>query len=471
MKKKFDVVIVGGGPAGMFCAYEIVTRKPNARVLILEIGKAIRDRKCPAQERNIPCVKCKVCNITHGSSGAGAFSDGKLLLPHHTDRRVRGNLEPHMNLKQAMELYQYTDDVYLSFGATEEVQGDKGIGFVNTILAPYLKQAELKANCSRIRHLGTDGAHEVYRNIEDFLKEKGVEILFNAEVTDILVESGKVTGVQYRNGAEMGKILSDKVVLAIGRSGTEWLEKICIKHGIENFSGPADLGVRYELPDSVMREINRFLYEGKFIGTPNPYRDRVRTFCQNPSGLVSSESYKGELTLVNGHSLLIQASENTNLALLVSMDFGGLENPIKVTEQIARAMNRVGNGQPVVQRLGDLRTGHRTTLEALKRNSVTPTLKSAVPGDLALGMPMRVLVDILGFIDQMEIIAPGFGDDDNLLYAPEIKFYSLMLRLSKNCETNIFDLYGIGDGSGPTHGLMPASVNGVFLGRYLVSQI
>ena len=471
MEKNFDVIIVGGGPSGMFCAYELITRRPESKILIIEQGKAIRERKCPAQEKGIPCVKCKICSITHGSSGAGAFSDGKLLLPHPTDRRVRGNLGKHLDVPRAMELFKYTDGVYLNFGATEEINGEDGIGYVNTTLAPYLKQAELKANCSIIRHLGTDGAHEVYKNIEDFLKEKGVETFFDTEVVDIIKNNRHVTGVRYRQGKKTEEILSDKVVLAIGRSGTEWLEKLCKKHKIENYSGPADLGIRYELPDSVMRDINRVLYEGKFIGTPNPCRDKVRTFCQNPSGLVSSESYKGELTLVNGHSMLTPASENTNLALLVSMDFGGIENPIEVTEQIARSLNKVGRGQPIVQRLGDLRSNHRTTAEALRRNSVEPTLKTAVPGDLSLGMPMRVLVDILGFIDQMEIVAPGFADDDNLLYGPEIKFYSLMLRLSKDCETSIHGLYGIGDGSGPTHGLMPASVNGVLLGRILSSRI
>lgn len=470
--KDADVTIVGCGPSGMFCAYELILRKPDAKVVIVELGRAIDERYCPSQKDKDSCVKCKVCSITHGSSGAGAFSDGKLLLPHPTDRRVRGNLGRHMELKEAMELYKYTDEVYLNFGATKEVKGEDGVGYVNSILAPYLKQAELKANCSRIRHLGTDGAHKVYKNLEEFLLLKGVEICFQSEVTDILVEDGHIIGLTYTNTkGERETIHTSNVVLAVGRSGTEWLEKLCIKHGIENYSGPADLGVRYELPDTIMQDINNILYEGKFIGNPNPYRDKVRTFCQNPSGLVSAESYKGELTLVNGHSLLEPASENTNLALLVSMDFGGLENPIEVTEQIARAMNRVGQGQPVVQRLGDLRNGHRTTAQALKRNSVEPTLKSAVPGDLSLGMPMRVLIDILGFIDQMEIIAPGFADEDNLLYAPEIKFYSLMLKLSKNCETNIKGLYGIGDGSGPTHGLMPASVNGVFLGRYLVKVI
>ena len=463
---EFDVIIIGGGPAGMFCAYELITRRPGARVLIVEMGKPIRERVCPAQKKGIPCVKCQVCDITHGSSGAGAFSDGKLLLPHPSDRRVRGNLEKHLTLKEAQELYKYTDNLYVKFGATTELKGTKGFDYIRSI-APITDALDIRVKNSLIRHLGTDGAHQVYANLEEYLKLKGVETLFNTEVYNLLIEKGKVVGIAVP-GQE---IYSDKVVLAIGRSGTAWLEKMCIEHKIENYSGPADIGVRYELPDHVMRDINEILYEGKFIGTPAPYRDKVRTFCQNPSGLVSSESYQGELTLVNGHALLEPASENTNLALLVSLNFAGHNNPIEVTKQIAKTLNMVGHGQPIVQRLGDLRDSHKTIAQSLVTNSVVPTLKTATPGDLAMGMPHRVLADIIGFIDLIEVIAPGFADDDNLLYGPEIKFYSLMLKLSKECETNIKGLYGIGDGSGPTHGLMPASVNGAYAGRILAEKL
>lgn len=463
----FDVIIVGGGPAGMFCAYELITRRPSSRVLIVEQGSSLKNRMCPAQKRGGNCVKCKVCAITHGSSGAGAFSDGKLLLPHPNDRVVRGNLGRFMDVETSRKLYDYTDGIYLQFGATKEIKGEQGEGYIKTVLDPYLKEANLRAKCSRIRHLGTDGARTVYMNLETFLAEHGVITEFNTEVIDLIVDSGHIRGVRCNKGKNFE---SDNVVLAIGRAGTAWLEKMCRKHKIENYAGPADLGVRYELPDSVMRDINEVLYEGKFIGTPNPYRDKVRTFCQNPSGLVSAESYRGELTLVNGHSLLTPMSENTNLALLVSMD-SGLRNPTEMTENIARSLNQIGNGQPIVQRLGDLRDGHRTTREVLMRNSVVPTLKSATPGDISLGMPHRVVVDILGFIDQMEIVAPGFADEDNLLYAPEIKFYSLMLNLSRNFETSISGLYGAGDGAGPTHGLMPASANGIRLGEILAEKI
>ena len=465
----FDVIIVGSGPAGMFCAYELVTRKPNSKVLIIEQGKRLMQRVCPMQKGAEKCLKCKVCAITHGSSGAGAFSDGKLLLPHKSERTVRGNLGCHMNLTESMELYNYTDSVYLQFGATTKVQGEDGLNFINDKLKTDLSSADLNAKCSRIRHLGTDGARTVYQNLEKWLEEHNVTIWFDTEVTDLLVKNKKVYGVRYSKQKKIKEIKSNTVVLAIGRSGTEWLEKMCKKHKILYNFGSADLGVRYELPDAVMKDINENLYEGKFIGYPEPYKDKVRTFCQNPSGLVSAESYKGEMTLVNGHSLLKASSENTNLALLVSIS--QVKNPLEMTKSIAKNINHIGGGQPVVQRLEDLRHGKKTTAEQLLCNPVIPTLAAATPGDISIGMPHRIVMDILGFIDKMDIVAPGFANDDNLLYAPEIKFYSLILKLSQNCETSIQGLYGIGDGSGPTHGLMPASANGVCLGRILTKKI
>lgn len=469
--KNVDVVIIGAGPAGMFCAYEIITKRPSTKVVILEMGRQIRQRICPEKEKGL-CVKCPVCAITHGSAGAGAFSDGKLLLPKPTDRFVRGNLGKHLTVPEARELFGYTDQIYLNFGATSEIKGANAETFIKEI-APYLKEAGLSARSSRIRHLGTDGAREVYKNLEDFLKKKGINFLYQKKANDLIIENGQVIGVKYCkiNEEQEESVVAKNVILAVGRSGTKWLEELCKKYRIKSWYGSADLGVRYELPDMVMKDINENLYEGKFIGYPAPFQDKVRTFCQNPSGLVSSESYNGKLTLVNGHSHLQPMSENTNLALLVSMNLNGLTNPTQICEDVAHTINSLGQGQPLVQRLEDLRCGRATTPEVLLRNSVIPTLKSARPGDLSLGMPHRVFVDILGFIAQMDMVIPGFADGDNLLYGPEAKFYSLMLSLNKNCETSIKGLYGIGDGSGPTHGLMPASVNGILLGRIIVSQM
>lgn len=477
--ENFDVIIVGSGPSGMFCAYELISRNPKAKILILEEGKKLSERKCPITEKKTSkCVKCPVCAITHGSSGAGAFSDGKLLLPHKSDRNVRGNLGRLLTLSEAQELYNYTDGVYLGFGAATKVDGEEGPAYIENTLKPFLNLAGLKANCSRIRHLGTDGARQVYQNVEDWLLERGVEIHFNTTVKDIIVQDDKVTGVKVSDSASTSNSTSDsnisefkcaKVVLAVGRSGTDWLEEFCKKHGIKYVFGSADIGVRYELPDVIMKDINTVLYEGKFIGYTNQYKDRVRTFCQNPSGIVSAESYRGELTLVNGHSFLEPASDNTNLSLLVSID--GLKDPIETIKNLARSINSQGNGQPIVQRLEDLKNGRATTPERLAANSVIPTLRSAIPSDIASVLPYRIVLDLLGFIDAMNIVAPGFSGDENLLYAPEIKFYNLMISQDKNCMTNIQGLYGIGDGAGPTHGLMPASVNGVYLGRILARLI
>lgn len=463
---KYDVVIIGAGPAGEFCAYELTRNNPNAKVLVVEEGSAIGERVCPLASGKVDkCVKCPVCAITHGSAGAGAFSDGKLNLPHSNERRVRGNLGRHLSVTEASELFQYTDEIYLKFGANPKIEGLNGPDYINNELKRFLDEAGLQAICSRIRHLGTDGARLVYENIESELR-KSVEFMFNTTCLDIIVQDDTIQGVIVQNGNQKKKIFAPKVVLAIGRSGSNWMEGLCNKHNIKYSFGVADIGIRYELPDKVMESINQNLYEGKIFGI-SKYGDKVRTFCQNPSGLVSTESYDGTLTLVNGHANLDASSENTNLALLVSVRAG---NTNALAHNIGMAVNQLGNG-PVIQRFGDFKMSRSTKLDALENNPVRPTLEVAIPNDISLAMPKRIMEALIEFIEKMDIVAPGFADPYNLVYAPEIKFYSLALTLTKDCETSISGLYGIGDGSGPTHGLMPASVNGVALGRYLAKNI
>ena len=302
------------------------------------------------------------------------------------------------------------------------------------------------------------------------LEEKGIVTLFETEVTDLIVENNAIKGViyKYNNKDEVHKVFSDKVIIAVGRDGSEWLEKMCDKHKIDSSPAVIDVGIRYELPDSVMHDINTFMYEGKFVGKPNPFNDKVRTFCQNPSGFVISEVYSNGLKVANGHSTDKETSENTNLALLVSV---ALEKdviaPLEYARNIGRNVNRLAKGEVMVQRLGDIKAGVPTLPQDLEKgkNKVVPTLESAVPGDICLAMPYRELTDILEFIQMLDKVVPGFADDDNLVYAPELKFYSNKLDLSNSLETSISGLYAIGDGCGLTRGLMMASASGVYLAQ------
>lgn len=466
----YDYIVVGGGPAGVFFAYEMIQKHPNVRILIIERGKAVEKRYC--QEPVLgKCIKCKpFCNITNGFSGAGAFSDGKLSLYNQDDEDfyVGGNLHKYIGVEETKKAVSYTDGIYLKFGATIELEGISHPTEVKRI-QKKARSVGLELVNIPIRHLGTDRAPIIYEKIEDYLLENHVSILFETEVVDLIISEGKIAGVKYRkNVTDKEEIVyASKVVLAVGRTGADWLEKMCKMHSIESSPATLDVGIRYELPDKTMKEINECLYEGKFIGRPNPFNDKVRTFCQNPSGFVSSEVYKNGLILANGHSCkdTKNKSDNTNLALLVSIDLPGMESPMEYSRIIGKALNDLAQGNVIVQRLSDIMEGRRTWPDDLKSNSVQPTLKSAVPGDISLGMPYRILTDILGFIDMMNKVVPGFSNPENLLYGPELKFYSNKVKLSDKFETNIEGLYAIGDGCGLTRGLMMASASGVVLAQ------
>lgn len=326
-----------------------------------------------------------------------------------------------------------------------------------------------------IRHLGTEKAHKIYKDLQDYLEENKIDMLFETIVDDLIIENNEIKGVKIKPSKEVENeeantemILAEKVVIAVGRKGANWLVDMCNKHNIKAKSGIVDIGIRYELPDSIMKDINKYMYEGKFVGRVGPYRDKVRTFCQNPSGFVSSEVYDKNLALVNGHSYKEKKSTNTNLAILVSHNFTyPFNKPIDYGRNVARNLNELGAGNILVQRLGDIYRGKRTWEEELKRNTVIPTLKSAVPGDITYAIGYRTMTDILEFIKSMDKIVEGFANPDNLLYAPEIKFYSNQLIINDNFETSVKGLYSIGDGGGMTRGLMMASASGIQMARNL----
>ena len=476
--QKYDVIVVGMGPSSVFLAYELVKKNKAKNILLIEEGRSVENRTCPI-EKTGKCIKCKpFCNITSGFSGAGAFSDGKLSLysPEDDDIYIGGELHEYIGVPETKKLIDYTDKIYLDFGADTNL---KGVDYKDEVSKIYNKAKKENLNLISIpiRHLGTEKSHELYGKLQKYLSDNNVNMMFETIVSDLIIENNKVKGVKVKPSkyidkeVELEDIFADNVVIAVGRKGANWLTNMCDKHSIKTKPGIVDIGIRYELPDEIMKDINTYMYEGKFIGTPEPFRDKVRTFCQNPSGFVSTEVYDNNLTLVNGHSYKDKKSTNTNLAILVSHHFNHPFNkPIDYGRNVAKNLNELGNGNVVVQRLGDIYRGKRTWQYELENNSVVPTLKAAVAGDITFALGYRTMTDILQFIRAMDKVVEGFANPDNLLYGPEIKFYSNKVDIDKNFETSIENLYSIGDGGGLTRGLMMASCSGVYLARVLANK-
>lgn len=476
-EKDYDVIIIGMGPSSIFCAYELIQLKKAKRILLIEQGKRVENRACPI-EKTGKCTKCKpFCNITSGFSGAGAFSDGKLSLYNEEDEDiyVGGELHKYIGVDKTKKLIDYADSIYLKFGADKKLEGVEYKEEVTKIRNKSKKEG-INLIDIPIRHLGTEKAHELYAKLEKYLEDNNIIMKFETMVDDLIIEDNKIKGVitkavnvaKNEPQKEPEEFYSNNVVIAVGRKGANWLSDMCRKHNIESRAGVVDIGVRYELPDEVMKNINKYMYEGKFIGYPYPFKDKVRTFCQNPSGFVASEVYDNNLTLVNGHSYKDKKSTNTNLAILVSHNFTyPFNKPIEYGRNVAKNLNELGQGNVVVQRLGDINRGKRTWQEELDRNTVVPTLKSAVPGDITFAIGYRTMTDILQFIKEMDKIVEGFANPDNLLYGPEIKFYSNKVLINEKFETSVKGLYSIGDGGGMTRGLMMASASGIQMARNL----
>ena len=462
----YDVIIVGAGPAGIFTAYELKKQKPDSKILLIEEGRSIDKRHCP-KDKTKKCVSCKpYCHITSGFSGAGAFSDGKLSLSHE----VGGDLPELIGADLVQEYIDYTDSIYLNFGADTHVEGVGNEEAVKEIRRKAI-EAGLKLVDCPIRHLGTEKAQEIYLKIQNYLIDIGVEIKFDTLVKNLLINKNEISGVLISDSLTKTKdeeIYSNKVVVATGRKGADWLKDMCIEHNITHFAGTVDIGVRVELRNEVMESVNNVLYESKLIGYPAPFKNKVRTFCQNPGGFVSQENYDNNLAIVNGHSYKNKKSENTNLAILSSHNFSKPFNePIEYGKKVAELVNMLGNGKILVQRYGDILDGKRTWEKELYQSNVRHTLPDAEAGDLTSAIPYRTMTNILNFIQAMNTVVPGFASPETLLYGPEIKFYSNKITLDKNLETNIKGLHCLGDSSGWTRGLMMASAMGVMMGRML----
>ncbi len=463
--QNYDVIIMGAGPSGIFCAYELIKENKDLKILMVEKGRPIEKRMCPKRTTK-QCIGCQPCAITTGFAGAGAFSDGKLSLSPD----VGGNLPDILGYDKAMELIKESDDIYLKFGADTNVYGVDKEAEIREIRRRAIN-ANLKLIECPIRHLGTEEGYKIYTRLQEHLLESGVEMIFNTMVKDIIIEDKKARGVVTSKG---DTYYAEEIVSAIGREGSDWFNQICKEHGIEIKVGTVDIGVRVEVRDEVMEFLNKNLYEAKLVYYTPTFDDKVRTFCTNPSGEVATEYYENNLAVVNGHAYKSKEfkTNNTNFAILVSKNFTKpFKTPIEYGKHIAQLSNMLCGGRILVQTFGDFQRGRRTTEERLCRNNLIPTLKDAIPGDLSLVFPHRIMVDIKEMILALDKVTPGIASDETLLYGVEVKFYSNKVVVNTDFETSIAGLRAIGDGAAVTRGLQQASANGISVARSILAKM
>ncbi len=461
-----DILIIGAGPAGIFTAIELLRRGYKGSITMVEKGRSVEKRHCPKAETG-RCMSCQpYCHITTGFSGAGAFSDGKLSLSYE----VGGDLPSLVGEDLAQETIHYADSIYLEFGADTHVEGVSDPDKVKDIRRRAIQAGLQLVDCP-IRHMGTEKAQSIYLSIENYLRQSGVELIFNHECLDLLLDGDTCLGAVITDGKAQQEIRAKKTIVATGRRGADWLETLCAEHGIAHQPGTVDIGVRVEVRNEIMEEVNEVLYESKLIGYPAPFKNKVRTFCQNPGGFVAQENYDDGLAVVNGHSFKEKKSPNTNLAILCSHNFSvPFNQPISYAQKVGELTNMLANGQILVQRFGDILDGKRTWQKELIQSNVRPTLPDAVAGDITSAMPYRAMINIINFIKAVDQVVPGFASYETLLYSPELKFYSNRVKMDSSFTTNIRNFHALGDSSGWTRGLMMASVMGVLMARRIVAE-
>ncbi|WP_426709195.1 NAD(P)/FAD-dependent oxidoreductase [Cetobacterium sp. SF1] len=463
--KKYDIIFLGGGQAGVFGAYEAIEKNKDLKILVVDKGRMLTQRVCP-KEKLGKCVKCPTCAIIFGVSGAGAFSDSKFNM----DYRVGGDVHVIAGKAIVNETIKYVADVYKKFGFDEKPTG----------VEYNQKMLDIKKRCiendvqlvdTPTMHLGTDGSRELYTKLVSYLLESGVEFATEREAEELIIENGEVKGIVASYKGTMETYYGDNVVVGMGRSGAKKVMDLCQKYGVIYQTGAVDVGVRVEIPDIVMKDINENFYEAKMIYYTKKYKDRMRTFCSNPSGFIAAEKHGDDVILANGHAYKDKKSNNTNLALLCTKTFTEPFNqPFEYATAIARMSSMLTGGKILMQSYGDLKAGRRSTEERLARLNIVPTTEDYIAGDISLACPKRILDNIIEFIEIHDKITPGFASSDLLLYFPEIKFRSTRIEIDQNMETNIKGLYATGDSSGYGSGLNIAAVMGILAVRHIVKK-
>lgn len=458
MKTEYDVIIVGAGPAGMFAADELAGRLDT---LIIDQGRDIDRRECKMKRRGI-CTHCDPCDIMCGVGGAGTYSDGTLNLRPD----VGGDLaEQTGDLEYAWELVDHVDKVFVRYGAPDQMYIPKG----EEVELLKRRAAAVGARFIEItqRHMGSDNAPKVIGNFEKDLKDRGVEFLLSTKVDDLIIEDNACVGVVLKDKSE---IRSRFTIIAPGRVGATWIDEVVKKHKIGAKYAPIDVGVRVEVPAIIMDPITKINRDPKFHIQTKTYDDFVRTFCTNEHGFVVKEEYEGFIA-TNGHSMRNQESENTNFAFLVRVELTEpIENTIRYGRSIAKLATTIGGGKPVLQRMGDLRRGRRSTEARLMKNTVVNTLKDVTPGDISMALPHRIVTDIREGLEVLNEIIPGVASDSTLLYAPEVKFYSMQVLVDRNMESSVKNLFAAGDGAGLSRDIVNAAATGVIAGRGILKK-
>jgi len=460
MSKKYDVIIIGGGPAGIFAALEL-SQASDLDILLIEKGKDIDRRQCPVRDTGSACISCSPCNLVCGLGGAGAFSDGKLTLTSE----VGGYLRDYLGKGEIEALIKYVDDTYVKFGASDKLYG---ISRRVEELRHKAYRAELRLISMPVRHLGTERCRLVLKAMRDYLSSR-TELKLDVMASKIIVDNGKIEGIETCDGE---KFNCRYLILAPGREGADWLSKEATRLNLTIQTNPVDVGVRVEVPAAVTNELTSILYEAKLEFLSKSFEDRVRTFCMCPAGEVIMESTGGcdPVITVNGHSYADRSTDNTNFALLVSTTFTKpFHEPIAYGKYLARLANILSGGV-LVQRLGDLTEGRRSTPTRIERGLVCPTLKSATPGDLSFVLPYRHLKGIVEMLQAMDKLAPGIASNHTLLYGVEVKFYSSRPQLTPSLETEIGNMFAAGDGAGVSRGLVQASASGVVAAREILRR-
>ena len=455
---KYDVIIIGAGPGGIFSAYELMKQRPELKTAVFEAGNPLEKRKCPIDGVKVKsCIKCSTCAIMNGFGGAGAFSDGKYNITND----FGGTLYEYIGREQALSLMRYVDEINVENGGA----GTRMYSTAGSSFKKLCMQNKLTLLDASVRHLGTDINYVVLQNLYEAMKDH-VDFHFNTPVRRVVpLEDGG-----FRVVWDTGEDECRYCIASVGRSGSKWMETICHDLDISTSSNRVDIGVRVELPAVIFSHLTDQLYESKIVYRTEKFEDNVRTFCMNPNGIVVNENTNGIVT-VNGHSFedASKKTENTNFALLVSKHFS---EPFKESndygERIARLSNMLGGGV-IVQRFGDLERGRRSNEKRILEGTVRPTL-AATPGDLSLVLPKRILDGIIEMIYALDKIAPGTANDDTLLYGVEVKFYNMEVKLDRHLETTYPGFFIIGDGSGVTHSLSHASASGVFVARQIAGR-